>query len=200
MRKDAADLEAKAETDLCRWSYTTSTPELGNGGELVPITEVHTDAIAHHVREPTDMLAHSASTQRMELAGQADALALALDAANSIKARDSIEQMLAHRTSAAHKAAMNFLAKADHHLSKANEFNRDWQAHSVEAARMAQAAVKLMGAPDDAILTVQRRRSGGKQVVKVIHQQVAVGPGGKAIVAAEVKGGGKGRGKRGGPK
>jgi hypothetical protein len=32
------------------------------------------------------------------------------------------------------------------------------------------------------VLTVQRR-SGGKQVVQVIHQQVAVGPGGKAIVA-----------------
>ena len=43
-----AELEAKAETDLCRWSYTTSTPELGNGGELVPITEPHTDEGLHH--------------------------------------------------------------------------------------------------------------------------------------------------------
>ena len=50
-----------------------------------------------------------------------------------------------------------------------------------------------MGAFNDAVLTVQRRRTGGKQVVQVIHQQVAVAPGGKAIVAAEVKGGRKGR-------
>ena len=83
------------------------------------------------------MLAQSASTQRMELAAEADALSLGLDAANAIKARHSIEQMLAHQTAAAHKVAMRFLAKADHQLSKANEFNRDWQAHSVEAARMA---------------------------------------------------------------
>jgi hypothetical protein len=59
----------------------------------------------------------------MELAAEPDALALGLDAANAIKARDSIEQMLAHQTAAAHKVAMRFLAKADHHLSKANEFN-----------------------------------------------------------------------------
>ena len=95
---------------------------------------------------------------------------------------------------------MRFLAKADDHLSKANEFNRDWQAHSVEAARLAQTAVKLMGASDDAILTVQRRRIGGKQVVKVIHQQVAVAPGGKAIVAGTLEGPkrteGKGRGSK----
>jgi hypothetical protein len=200
MRKDAAELEAKAETDLCRWSYTTSAPQVGNGGELAPITEAHTDAIAHHVREPADMLAHSASAQRMELAGEADALALGLDAANAIKARDSIEQMLAHQTAAAHKVAMRFLAKADHHLSKANEFNRDWQAHSVEAARLAQSAVKLIGASADAVLAIQRRRSGGKQVVQVIHQQVAVGAGGKAIVAGSVKGGRKAGGSRGGPK
>ena len=47
-------------------------------------------------------------------------------------------------------------------------------------------------------LTVQRRRSGGEQVVQVIHQQVDVGAGGKAIVAGTVKGGDKARGKQGG--
>ena len=50
IRKDAADLEAKAETDLCRWSYTMSEPQVGNGGELVPITEAHTDAISQRPR------------------------------------------------------------------------------------------------------------------------------------------------------
>src|SRR5690348_16023249 len=34
-----------------------------------------------------------------------------------------------------------------------------------------------MGAFSDTVLTVQRRRNGGKQVVRVIHQQVAVGAG-----------------------
>ena len=200
MRKDVDVIEAVVDSEPRRRSYTTGPAQMGNGGELVPLPEPATHHIAEHVREPADMLAHSASTQRMELAAGTDSLALGLDAANAIKARDSIEQMLAHQTAAAHKIAMRFLAKADHHLSKANEFNRDWQAHSVEAARMAQSAVKLMGASADAVLAVQRRRSGGKQVVQVIHQQVAIGEGGKAIVAGTLEGPkrteGKGRGSK----
>jgi hypothetical protein len=40
--------------------------------------------------------------------------------------------------------------------------------------RRAHAAGTMMAAFSDTVLTVQRRRSGGKQVVQVIHQQVAV--------------------------
>ena len=90
---------------------------------------------------------HSASTQRMELAAEADVLTLGLDAANSIKARDSIEQMLMHQAAAAHKLAMRFMAKADHQLSQVQSWNpASYQAHSVEAARLAYAAGKLMSA------------------------------------------------------
>jgi hypothetical protein len=198
MRKDAAEIEAKAEADLSRWSYTTVPPEVGNGGELAPLPEPATHQIAEYVREPADMLAHSASTQRMELGGEAGVLALALDAANSIKARDSVEKMLAAQAAAAHKLAMRLMTKAEHQLSQVDTWNpKAWAAHSVEAARLAHAAGKVMGAFNDAIMTIQRRRSGGKQVVKVIHQQVAVGPGGRAIVAGAVKGERKARGKLG---
>jgi hypothetical protein len=187
--------------DLSRWSYTTSLPEIGNGGELFPIPEPATYHIAEHVREPADMLAHSASTQRMELAGEADVLALALDAANSIKARDSIEKMLAAQAAAAHRLAMRMLTKAEHQLSQVDTWNpKAWSAHSVEAARLANAACRVMGAFSDAVVTIQRRRSGGKQVVQVIHQHVAVGPGGNAIVASEVKGARKAGGELRGPK
>jgi hypothetical protein len=200
MRKDAAELEAKADADLSRWSYTTAPARVGNGGELVPLPEPATYHIAEHVREPDDMLAHSASTQRMELAGEGDVLALALDAANSIKARDSVEKMLASQAAAAHKLVMRLMTKAEHQLSQVDTWNpKAWSAHSVEAARLAHAASRVMGAFNDAVLTIQRRRTGGKQVVKVIHQQVAVGRGGKAFVAGTVKGGGKARGKLGGP-
>jgi hypothetical protein len=201
MRKDAAEIDAKAEADLSRWSYTTAPPEVGNGGELVPLPEPATHHIAEHVREPADMLAHSASTQRMELAGESDALALALDAANSIKARDSIEKMLTSQAAAAHKLAIRLMTKAEHQLSQVDTWNpKAWAAHSVEATRLAHAASRVMDAFNNAVLTIQRRRRGGKQVVQVIHQQVAVGRGGHAIVAGEVKGGRKARGKLGEPK
>jgi hypothetical protein len=201
MHKDADAIEANADSELSRWSYTTGPVQVGNGGELVPLPESATHHIAEHVREPADMLAHSASTQRMELAAETDALALGLDAANAIKARDSIEQMLMHEAASAHKLAMRFMAKADQQLSQVQTWNpKAWSAHSVEAALLAHAAGKLMGAFSDAVLTVQRRRSGGKQVVQVIHQQVAVGAGGSAIVAGAVKGGRKAGGISGRPK
>jgi hypothetical protein len=201
MRKDAAELDAKADEDLSRWTYTTSLPERGNGGELVPLPEPGTHHLAEHAREPSDMLAHSASTQRMELAGEGDVLALALDAANSIKARDSVEKMLASQAAAAHKLAMRLMTKAEHQLSQVDTWNpKAWSAHSVEAARLAHAASRVMGAFNDAVLTIQRRRNGGKQVVQVIHQQVAVGAGGKAIVAGAAKGGRKPGGKLRGSK
>jgi hypothetical protein len=41
-----------------------------------------------------------------------------------------------------------------------------------------------MGAFNDTVLAVQRYRSGGRQAVRVIHQQVAVGPGGEAMSLA----------------
>jgi hypothetical protein len=90
--------------------------------------------------------------------------------------------MLMHQAATAHKLAMRFMGKAN--LSEVDTWNPAYyQAHSVEAARLAHAAGKLMGAFSDTVLAVQRRRNGGKQLVQVIHQQVAVGAGGKAIVA-----------------
>ena len=70
---------------------------------------------------------------------------------------------------------------------------------ATESRRFAGAPSQTkFGAFSDAVLAVQRRRSGGKQVVQVIHQQVAVGAGGKAIVAGTVKERRKTGGNRGG--
>src|SRR5262249_50194125 len=117
------------------------------GGELVPLPEPGTGHLAELVTEPADMLAHSASTQRMELAGEAGALPLALDVSNSIKARDSIEKMLTAQDATAHKLAMRFMRKAEHQLSQVDTSNpKAWSAHSVEAARLASAAARVIGA------------------------------------------------------
>ena len=100
----------------------------------------------------------------MELSTGTDSLALGLDAANAIKARDSIERMLMEQGAAAHKLIMQLLAKAAHQLSQVDTWNQQsWSAHSVEAARLTHAAGKLMGAFNDAVLTVQRRRCGGSK-------------------------------------
>jgi hypothetical protein len=46
-------------------------------------------------------------------------------------------------------------------------------------------------------LTLQKLKTGGTQCVLVQHQQVNVGPGGQAVVAARVGGGSRTRGRRG---
>jgi hypothetical protein len=82
----------------------------------------------------------------MELAAEADALSLGLDAANAIKARNSIEQMLMHQAAAAHKLAMRFMAKADHRLSQVVQAGTHWAA----ASRATRAQYNPQGTPDAA--------------------------------------------------
>jgi hypothetical protein len=56
----------------------------------------------------------------------------------------------------------------------------------------------MMGAFQDGMLALDRVRRGGKQTGRVVHQHVAVGPGGQAVVAAGGVKGGESAG--GGPK
>ena len=144
------------------------------------------------VRERPDMLAAAASRDRMELTG--NAITLAADAAESIQPRNSLEKMLAHQLAASHRLGMKFIDKATTLL---NRFDlgisglrpvSDVQANSVEAARLANAAARMMASYHDGLLVLDRIRRGGRQTVTVVHQQVAVANGGQAVVAGTVKG------------
>jgi hypothetical protein len=55
---------------------------------------------------------------------------------------------------------------------------------SIEAARMAGAAARMMDTFQRGLLTLDRLRNGGRQVVTVQH--VNVGDSGQAVVAGEV--------------
>jgi hypothetical protein len=125
-------------------------------------------------------------------------LVLAADAANSVNAANSLEKMLAHQLAASHRLGMKFIEKAtlllgrfDLGLSGLRPAS-DLQANSVEAARLANAAGRMMSAYQDGLLALDRIRRGERQTVKVIHQHVSVGPGGQAVVAGTVKGTGPG--------
>jgi hypothetical protein len=117
---------------------------------------------------------------------------MAVDAADSIKARNSLERMKAHQLATLHRLGMKFAAKAERLLGQLNlgiSGNRpahETQAASVEAARCATVAVRAFGGYDDGMLALDRMRRGGRQTVKVVHQHVAVGPGGQAVVAGSV--------------
>ena len=135
---------------------------------------------------------------------------LAVDTANSIKARNSLERMKAHQLATLHRLGMKFASNAETLLSQVDLGISGWrpaselQAASVEASRLGNAAVRAFGAYDDGWLALDRIRRGGKQTVTVVHQNVAVGPGGQAVVAGAVsgrgpKGNGTGGGRKNGP-
>jgi hypothetical protein len=117
------------------------------------------------------MLTATASRQRLEPTG--NSLPMAVDAAESIQAKNSLEKMLAHELTAAHRLAMSM---AEQSVRLVERFDRQHEtlgrinpAHSVEAARLANASARMMGAFQDGQLALDRIRRGGKQTVKIVH-------------------------------
>ena len=180
-------------------------PDVGPGGEVVrthSAPDGHADDaqkdrgfkranIRDTLAEGATRIAEEASIRRTDLLMQPsfDAVALAVDAADSIGAANSLEKMLAHQMAVAHEASLRLLDRA---LSyEAGGFHRR-DGDSVEACRLTNAAARLMSVYQDGLLTLQRLRTGGAQTVTVQHVNVASG--GQAVVGNVQTGGVKRRG------
>jgi hypothetical protein len=190
----AASMEARAAEVLDVRSHVTGPVTIGNGNEVAVATRDSIPGVIDTVREHRNMVTARASHARLALTG--DALILAADAANSVNAANSLEKMLAHQLAASHRLGMKFIEKAGMLLSRFDlglsglRPASELQVYSVEAARLANAGARMMSAYTDALLALDRVRRGGKQTVTVIHQHVAIGPGGQAVVAGRMKAGG----------
>jgi hypothetical protein len=186
----AVTMDAAALEGLNPLAHVTGPITIGRGGEVALADSESQPGIIDTIREKQDMVTARASHQRLALTG--NALLLAVDAADSIKARNSLERMKAHQLAALHRLGMKFAAKAERLLGQVdlgisgNRPAHETQAASVEASRSAIAAVRAFGGYDDGMLALDRIRRGGKQTVTVVHQNVAVGPGGQAVVAGSV--------------
>ena len=181
-----------------------SPPDVGVGGEVVrehappegTKHEVSDDAkwkrreIRNTLAEGASRIAEDASIQRVDLLMQPsfDSVAMAIDTAESIQAENSVEKMLAHQMAVAHGASLRLLNRA---LSYEAGGRAMREGDSVEACRLANSAVRLMGAFNDAALTLQKLRTGGNQTVTVQH--VSVAPGAQAVIG-NVSTGGRGDG------
>ena len=86
-------------------------PRRGTGGELMPPLDKLLSGTELAVSEPS-MVSVDASIARIDLADRAGVFDLAFDAAETIGAKDAIEQMLAHQMAAAHKSAMTLLGES----------------------------------------------------------------------------------------
>ena len=183
MRHDAAALEKSSANALA----LVKSPPIGSGGELVPTGgQVKRGVNLIDTVERPDAITAEASMDRLKLADDGiECIALAVDAAETIQAANSIEKMMAHQLAAAHKLAMTFAGKAK---SLIEEEGSSWQRQdadcAAEAARVANSAARMMDAFQKGTLALHKLRTGGKQVVTVQH--VNVTDGGQALVTGGI--------------
>jgi len=188
MRDDAAELEASAADVLA----LDTPPQVGAGGELVPAGEQikHGGGNFIDTVEQPDAVTAEASMDRLKLADEGiQCVAMAVDAAKTIQAKNSIEKMMAHQLAAAHKLAMTFAAKAQRLIEEdGSGWNRPLTIFATEASRVANASAKMMDAYQKGTLALHKLRTGGTQTVTVQH--VNVSDGGQAVVTGGIGGGG----------
>ena len=201
----AAAMDAEAAETLDPITHAHGLVTIGRGGEVSLADSESQPGILDTIREKQDMVTARASHQRLALTG--NALLLAVDAA---ELDQSPQLARAHEGAPARGSASawdeirrqlgNPAGQVDLGISGWRPAS-ELQAASVEAARLGNAAVRAFGGYDDGWLALDRIRRGGKQTVTVVHQNVAVGPGGQAVVAGAVRGRGtRGKGTGGGRK
>jgi hypothetical protein len=103
----ADEWEAQARTK----QLPSTRTETGAGGELIDRennreNRLTVDTVAH-----PDYVTAEASSDRLGLANQAGSLSLALDAADTIQAQDSLEKMLVHQMAVLHYGMMRATAR-----------------------------------------------------------------------------------------
>jgi hypothetical protein len=184
----AAALMKPSGTPTVKCGEVTFVP--GDSGPSREITDT--------LRNP-DQAAIDASVARTDLllSVPGDIVPLAIDAATSANARNSIEKMLTHQMAVIHKLIMRDGARALEIDQRAGDGELK-QSDAAELSRLSQAISRLSSAFQGGMLTLQRQRNGGSQTVTVRH--VTVEAGAQAIIG-NVKGGGgrtdnPGRGKR----
>jgi hypothetical protein len=183
-RKYAAELRDRVATAP---EYMT---DIGVGGELVPASIMGENSraleFADTVQNP-NYVTVDASRDRLDLAHEAAALESALDAAESIDAKNSLEKMLAHQLAAGHRSAMKLVAEMNRQTNYlANVRGSEQDRMNVQVTRLAGATARMMTAFQQGLATLQRLRTGGQQIVTVQH--VEVRDGGQAVVTGTVGG------------
>ncbi len=149
-------------------------------------------ALRDTVKEP-ELVTARASVERLRLLDGLACIETALDAADTIAPKNSLERMLAHQLATAHTMALRFMATAQEYLSRSHpdDFGGrriDPRTASTEAARLAGTAARLMGTYQEGMATLAKVRSGGKQHVTVnhIHQNVQAQDGSQVVVAGKL--------------
>jgi hypothetical protein len=154
--------------------------EIGAGNEALPqkttgIEGYRALKIKETLEDP-DQVSLDASLSRMELSSDAHCLDMAVDSAESIHAKNSLEKMLAHQMAACHNMAMNLISRVYE------------EREPVDIQRMVNSSVRLMNTYQQGLRTLHKIRTGGRQ--EFVVQHVNVEGGGQALVAGKLGKGG----------
>lgn len=120
-----------------------------------------------------------ASEQRLELLNDVGLLQVGVDAAQSVRASNSIERMIAHEIAGGHTAAMKLLGFVPG--LQGRDAKRE-QVPITEVARVANAVARLMEATGTLSVALMKLKSRGRQHVVVQHQQLVMTQNGPGVV------------------
>jgi hypothetical protein len=178
----------------------------GPGGEVALLEPLGHDAAGQYFKDTLQepgTVAAAASRARMKQASDhgvvGESLAQALDAAETVGARDSIERMAAHQLAVCHGIVMDLFRdgaqmirdRGKGQIRNGSPFDA-MEFYNAEGCRLLNTAVRMMGAFQNGHATLARIRQGGRQTVTVQHVQV--NDGGQAVVTGTVAAGGGNRG------
>lgn len=127
------------------------------------------------------VVAMDASAERLRLISQVglEGAAMALDAADTIHASNSLERMAAHQLAMLHSVAMSYAHKAA------------MQPDTIASVKMLNLSIRAIETFQRGMLTIKRMRSTGEQ--KIVIERVNVEGGGQAVIGHVQHGGGGGK-------
>jgi hypothetical protein len=132
--------------------------------------------IQNTLRNP-DQAAIDASVARTELllGPSADIVALAVDAAASVRAGNSLEKMLAHQLALIHVLTMKTGARALEFEKRRRMYGEGFQQRdSVELGRLTNCVARLASSYQEGLLALHRVKTGASQTVTVRHVTMAL--------------------------
>ena len=161
-----------------QWHWQAAASMKANGDRRAQGTVVaHGEAIPRKLGylkdtlDAPDLVAIESSEERGRLLLGNDIVALGLDVANTARASNTHEKLIAHEIALAHKVAMDQARRASNEMDPKMELRR------------LQVSARMMAMAQQGVITLQRLQSGGTQ--NVVVQHVHVEAGGQAVVGVQ---------------
>ena len=160
--------EARAMAEQSSLALTPHQPLKTTQGasSLIPPAPLGHRGLEDRLKQP-DLLDVDATIKRTQLADDAGIFEMAIETADSVRAKDSVQKMLSHQLAGAHHHAMRLLGEADK------------QRDPMIKAKLMNTSTRLMEAFCKGALTLQKLQTGANQIVTVQHVQIN---GGQAII------------------